>query len=76
MPKVALEHVLVPKHEIVPQDQVQELLAKHGLKLKKLPRLLSDDPAVMAIDAQRGDLLKITRKSQTAGESIYFRVVV
>ncbi|PIN85206.1 MAG: DNA-directed RNA polymerase subunit H [Candidatus Diapherotrites archaeon CG11_big_fil_rev_8_21_14_0_20_37_9] len=71
-----IDHVLVPKHEIVPQDKVAELLVKFGPKAANLPQILRDDPAVEEIGAKRGDIVKITRDSHTAGKSVYFRVVV
>lgn len=73
--KVA-EHFLVSKHEIVPVDRLEEIFKKFGSKEDKFPQILVDDPAVEEIGGKRGDIIKITRKSQTAGTSIYFRVVV
>ncbi|MEM4326901.1 MAG: DNA-directed RNA polymerase subunit H [Candidatus Diapherotrites archaeon] len=70
-----LQHFLVPKHEIVPENKVSEIVKKFGVSLDKFPKILHDDPAVIEIGAKRGDLIKITRNSPTAGKSIYFRVV-
>ncbi|HIH09931.1 MAG TPA: DNA-directed RNA polymerase subunit H [Candidatus Diapherotrites archaeon] len=69
------EHFLVPKHEIVPDEKVKEVVAKFGSTLDSFPKIVADDPAIVEIGAKRGDLIKITRKSPTAGTSIYFRVV-
>lgn len=70
------QHFSVPKHEIVPEDKVKEVLDKFGSSsLDRFPQVLSDDQAIVEIGAKKGDLIKITRKSQTAGTSIYFRVV-
>ena len=41
-----------------------------------MPQIESGDPAVKAIGAKPGDILKITRKSTTAGEHITYRYVV
>ena len=73
--KVA-EHFLVPKHEIVPLEKSKELLEKFGSDPIKFPKILQDDPAVIEIGAQKGDIIKISRKSHTAGKSVYYRVVV
>ena len=73
--KVA-EHFLVPKHEIVPVEKAKELLEKFGSDPVKFPQILPDDPAVVEIGAQKGDIIKISRKSHTAGTSVYYRVVV
>ncbi len=72
-----LEHELVPKHEIISEKEKEELLKKYGIKsLRQLPRILSSDPVVKAIGAKVGDIIKITRKSPTAGEAVYYRIVV
>ncbi len=70
------EHYLVSKHEIVPDEKVQEVLAKFGAaNTDRFPRIAKDDPAAAEIGAKRGDLIKISRHSPTAGKTIYFRVV-
>lgn len=69
-------HISVPKHEIVPAEKVQEVTGKLGSSPDKFPQILSDDPAAIEIGAKRGDLIKITRASITAGTTVYFRVVV
>lgn len=74
--KKLAEHRLVPKHEILPKEKVDEVLAKFGIKLLKLPTILRDDPIAKELKAERGDLIRIVRKSPTAGEAVYFRVVI
>ncbi len=71
-----LSHELVPKHEIMKPEEVRELLQKYGITKDRLPRIFASDPAAKIIGAKPGDVLKITRKSDTAGISIYYRVVV
>ncbi|MFA5572016.1 MAG: DNA-directed RNA polymerase subunit H [Candidatus Bathyarchaeia archaeon] len=70
------EHALVPFHEILSEKEKKELLASFKVKPYQMPQIKSGDPAVKAIGAQPGDVLKITRKSQTAGEHITYRYVV
>lgn len=74
--KKVTEHKLVPKHEVVPKEKVQELLDKFGSEIDQFPQISRADPAVEAINAERGDVLKITRDSITAGSAVYYRVVV
>ena len=71
-----LKHELVPRHEILPTKEYKELLAKYGARAEQLPRILETDPAARAVGGKAGQILKITRKSPTAGEAIAFRVVV
>ena len=68
-------HFLVPKHEIIPEERVAEILKKYGTNLSNLPRVLRDDPSVVEIGAKKGDVIKITRSSLTAGKAVYFRLV-
>lgn len=69
-------HQLVPKHEILPKEEAEELLKLYRIKPYKLPRIKSSDPVVMLIGAKPGDILKITRKSLTAGDYVTYRHVV
>lgn len=70
------EHFLVPKHEIVPSEKVDEVLSKYGCTVDSLPKILPTDPIVEEINAIKGDVIKITRNSSTAGEAVYFRTVI
>lgn len=70
------KHELVPKHEILSEEEKAKLLKKYGITIKELPRILASDPAIKSLNPKVGDVVKITRKSKTAGESVYYRVVV
>lgn len=70
------EHKLVPKHEILTQEEREQLLAEYKVQPYQLPQIKASDPAVKAIDARPGDILRIIRKSATAGEHIAYRYVV
>jgi len=70
------EHKLVPKHEILAQKEVEQLLAEYRVQPYQLPQIKSSDPSVKAIDAKPGDIVRIIRKSPTAGIHIAYRYVV
>jgi len=70
------DHVLVPKHEIVPPEERKKLLQKYRVQPYQLPRLKASDPAVKAIGAKPGDIIKIIRDSPTAGKYVSYRHVV
>lgn len=70
------KHKLVPKHEILPPEEAKGLLEKYRVKPYQLPHILTSDPAVIAIGAKSRDILKITRKSQTAGKYVSYRYVI
>ncbi len=70
------EHALVPFHEILTEKEKNQLLAQYKVKPYQMPQVKSGDPAVKAIGAKPGDILRITRKSTTAGEHVTYRYVV
>ena len=70
------DHVYVPKHEIIPMSDAEEVLKKYNSKPTELPLIFVNDPAIMGLGVKPGDMIKITRSSPTAGESLYYRYVV
>lgn len=70
------KHELVPKHEILSPAEKKELFENFNITKEKLPKIFSSDPALVDKKASHGDVVKITRKSPTAGQAIYYRVVV
>jgi DNA-directed RNA polymerase subunit H len=66
---------LVPKHEVLDDEKKAELLRTLNISSTQLPKILSNDPAVKALGAKKGDVIKIGRKSHTAGEYNYYRIV-
>lgn len=71
-----LKHIYVPKHEVMPKREADEILSKYNARHEQLPFIFLRDPALKEINAKPGDLIRITRKSPTAGESVYYRYVV
>lgn len=71
-----LKHVLVPKHEIVPEEQHKELMASMYITAKsKFPEIkFHVDPIARCIGAVPGDIVKITRPSTSSGQAIVYRV--
>lgn len=70
------ESELVPKHEILSPEEKEALLQKLGVNERKLPRILEKDPAAKRIGAKKGDVIRIIRKSTSAGVAEYYRYVV
>jgi len=70
------KHILIPKHSKLNDMQKEKLLEQYNISMKELPRILKTDSAVTSLSAKPGDVIKITRNSLTAGESVFYRVVV
>jgi DNA-directed RNA polymerase subunit H len=75
-PILVPDHVYVPKHEIMTKKDADEVLKKFNCMPTELPLIFVSDPAILGLGIKPGDMIKITRKSPTAGESIYYRYVV
>jgi DNA-directed RNA polymerase subunit H len=69
-------HTYQPKHEILSKSQAEDILKKYNTKPSQLPYIMVDDKGIVDLDVRPGDIIKITRKSATAGESVYYRYVV
>lgn len=69
------KHVLVPKHEVIrDKDEIDSVLSRFQLKNKyQFPIILKSDPIAKYYGMKNGDLVKITRTSETAGEYVMYR---
>jgi len=70
------KHLLIPKHSKLNDKQKEKLLEQYDVSQKELPKILKSDSAIQALNVKPGDVIRITRDSMTAGESIFYRVVV
>ncbi len=71
-----IHHFMVPQHLILPKEQEDELLTKHNLTKDSLPKIKSNDPAIVHLKPKMGDVIWIKRKSPNFDELFYYRVVV
>ena len=71
-----LEHELVPKHEVLTPEEAISVLRDLGVRPEQLPWIRASDPVAKAIGAKPGDIVRIYRKSPTAGTTIVYRYVV
>ena len=70
------DHIFVPKHEIMTKNDAQDVLKKFNCTPTQLPLIFVSDPAIGGLGVKPGDMIKVTRKSGTAGVSLYYRYVV
>jgi DNA-directed RNA polymerase subunit H (RpoH/RPB5) len=73
-----MDHVLVPKHEMVPDADHADLLKKYNMTTKlNLPMIkFHEDIIGRIIGLVPGSIVKITRPSPQAGEYVVYRVCV
>ena len=73
--QIVAKHILVPKHLKLTEKDKSELVERYNITLKELPKILKDDPAITPLNVKQGDVIKIIRKSPTAGEVVFYRGV-
>jgi len=69
-------HQFVPKHELLSRKEAEELMREFHIRPHQLPYIRMSDPAVEVLGAKVGDILRITRRSPTAGQVVVYRYVV
>lgn len=67
---------MIPKHELLSREEATQVLGRFNGTPSQFPYILSTDAIAKEIGAKPGDMVRITRKSETAGSSTYYRYVV
>lgn len=74
-------HELVPEHTLLSDKEAGEVLKQLKISADQLPKIRKDDPVLKILEMvegeiQEGRIVKIKRKSESAGVSIVYRMVV
>jgi len=79
-------HHLLPRHEILTEDETRQVLESLETVAERLPKILVSDPGLQtdpkfvtgrdAGENFHGRLVRIHRPSATAGEAIAYRLIV
>lgn len=65
-------HDLVPIHEVVEKKEIHKILQKYHCRLHQLPKIYNDDPGIVAINGQVGDVVAIYRSD----DNTTYRIVI
>jgi DNA-directed RNA polymerase subunit H (RpoH/RPB5) len=77
-----MSHQLVPTHILLNDKEEAEVLGRYKTTKDALPKIKRTDPCVQSLEAKageeirRGRIIKIIRKSETAGIYFTYRIVV
>lgn len=71
-----IKHNLVPKQVLLSEEETKKLLSKFNVLPMQLPKIKKKDPAIAHLDPKPGSIIKITRKSETAHKTNFYRVVM
>ena len=72
-----IEHILVPKHIKLNEQEVLEFMKKYKItNVSNIPTISKFDPVSKAIGLKPGEICEITRQSKTVVESKYYRICI
>jgi DNA-directed RNA polymerase subunit H len=76
-----LEHDLVPEHSLLSEQEAEKVLAKLRITKDQLPKIRRDDACIRLMERIEGPItpgriIQIRRRSDTAEESILYRLVI
>ncbi len=70
------DHEVVPHHIKLTSKEIRSFLINYQIAKHQIPKILETDPAVKAIQAKPGDVLRIIRNPIMGEQGAYYRVVI
>jgi DNA-directed RNA polymerase subunit H (RpoH/RPB5) len=71
-----IEHDLIPKHEVLSEEEMKTFYVDFGCKKKNMPKMLHIDPMARYYNMKPGDVCRILRASDKCGLSPTYRLVI
>lgn len=76
-----MNHIHVPEHNLLSKDEADEVLTKYSISIEELPKIKRSDACIRSLELRvgeipRGSIVKIIRRSETAGISYAYRLVI
>ncbi|SEO66016.1 DNA-directed RNA polymerase, subunit H [Halorientalis persicus] len=69
------EHELVPEHNVLDDEDLEDVLQEYNIDRTDLPKIKRADPA-LPDGADVGDVIEIVRDSRTTDQAVVYRLVV
>jgi DNA-directed RNA polymerase subunit H len=70
-----LSHDLIPEMKVLSETEKKNILKKYSVEENQLPLIKHTDPAVKALNAETGDVIRIKRSGET-GDYLAYKIVV
>eukprot|EP00047_Mylnosiga_fluctuans_P023026 m.130718 g.130718 ORF g.130718 m.130718 type:complete len:222 (+) comp9458_c1_seq3:130-795(+) len=70
------KHQLVPQHDVLTDEEKAQLLARYKVSDDVLPSIQEDDPIARYYGLAKGQVIRITRRSETAGRYVTYRITI
>ena len=71
-----VDHILVPKHTVLTQEEGKSVLENYNAKKKDMPLISSTDPIARYYNMKPDNICKIERPSVMTGVAPFYRIVV